>query len=235
MTQSTPTPNDIAQLLASPDAPCVLDMRIAENTDSHPVYLRCANLIAHDALAQHLECANGRAVIVYWHAGLKLSHGAAARLRGQGIPVDVMAGGIVRWIKKGLPSLARNAATPVRIAAPQDADLAEVFAGWLVIRFVAPKAELFWVPRDALAAVGLKFDATRLPSAAMLTAQFHQPVPQIDAIATFVAGGDPVLAQLFAGLSQKYCDDPAGRQAMWRSFDALYRGGLRPTQDGAVQ
>jgi hypothetical protein len=83
--------------------------------------------------------------------------------------------------------------------------------------------------------VGLKFDATRLTSVSMLTAQFHQPVPEIDANAKLVAGSDRILAQLLAKLSQKCYDYPAGRQAMWRSFDALYRGGLRPTQDGAVQ
>jgi len=96
-----PSPNTIsaeklARLLGRPDSPSLIDVRTEEDFDADP------RLVPGAVRRSWKEvpvwgpafAGTGRSAVVICRKGLKLSQGAAAWLRHQGVPSDVLEGGI---------------------------------------------------------------------------------------------------------------------------------------------
>lgn len=95
------SPAQLARLLATPDAPLILDVRLAEDAAKDPRVIPTARRVAHAEVA----AAMGQKVVVVCQRCKKLSEGAAALLRCQGAVAEVLEGGHAAWAEAGLLAL----------------------------------------------------------------------------------------------------------------------------------
>ena len=115
-----PAPNMIAadklvRLLGRPDSPSLIDVRTEEDFAADPRLVPGAvrrpwNEVSAWAAA-FAETRRPPAVVIC-RKGLKLSQGAAAWLRHQGVPTDVLDGGMVAWAAANLPAVATDRLPP---------------------------------------------------------------------------------------------------------------------------
>jgi len=102
---ATVAPEDLRRRLESGATPALLDVREAFElaSDGHLPDIKHIPLGHLDVRLRELENARDRGIVIICRSGVRAS--AAARLLGQaGFPkVEVLAGGMVRWIKEGNP------------------------------------------------------------------------------------------------------------------------------------
>ena len=108
----------------------------------------------------------GRSVIVTCQKGLKLSQGAAAWLRHEGIDAETLEGGFEAW-RRPAQLLVRTDKLPARDeqgrtvwvtrARPK---IDRIACPWLIRRFVDPGAVFLFVAPSEVLAVAERFDAT---------------------------------------------------------------------------
>lgn len=237
------TPPQLARLIGTPDCPVLIDVRIAENVTESPHLIPGSALHTHDALP-HLP--PGTRAVVICKRGKKLSEGAAAMLRTQGVVAEVLEGGTLAWAEVGLPMVplalmpqtglwvTRHRPKVDRIACP-----------WLIRRFINRDARFLFVAPADVPEVAANFDATPFDIEGVfwshrgetctfdtLIAEFGLSTPALDRLATVVRAADtdrhdlaPQAAGLLAlsvGLSRQYRDDLAQLQAGMALYDALY-------------
>ena len=89
------TPNRLARLIGTPDAPVLLDLRIDEDFDADPTLIPSAARHDFRAVAAAAPALHGRRAVLYCHKGLKISEGAAAMLRSEGVRAEILEGGYV--------------------------------------------------------------------------------------------------------------------------------------------
>lgn len=162
---------DLAETIGRPNAPVLVDVCIDEDFEADPRLIPCAfrhpfNLI--DELTPLLE---DRDVVIICQKGLKLSQGAAALLRAQGINARNLEGGNVAWRNAGL-SLIPVSALPPRDTMGRTAwvtgeklPAAELAGAWIIRRFVDPRAQFLCVTNDQRANVADRFSAAALDTA----------------------------------------------------------------------
>jgi len=246
------TPTQLKRLIGTPGAPMLIDMRIDEDFDDDPRMIPGSVRHAHTDLRALVERAADSRVVIYCQKGRKISQGAAAVLRNDGIQAEVLEGGQFAWRDANLPMLKASAFPPLdeqgrtiwvtrhrpkidRIACP-----------WLVRRFIDPHAQFLFVPPQDVALVADKFGATpfdvedvpfshrgEMCSFDTFLDAFELSIPALDTMATIVRGADtdrhdlaPEAAGLLAfslGLSRMYRDDLEQLEAGMTFYDALYR------------
>jgi rhodanese-related sulfurtransferase len=252
-----PAPGEItvpqlSRLVGTPDAPVLVDLRIDADFDADPQLLPGA--FRHpftdlDTLAPRLA---GRRAVVYCQRGRKISQGAAAVLRSEGIACEVLEGGQFAWRDGGRP-MVEAAALPAPDAAGRTVwvtrhrpKIDRIACPWLIRRFVDPGARFLFVPPEDVALVAEKFCAVpfdveglglthegeRCSFDAVLAA-FGIADPTLAHVATIVRAADtdrhdlaPEAAGLLAvslGLSRLHRDDLAQLEAGMALYDALYR------------
>lgn len=237
------TPIQLARLMGTPDCPVLIDVRIAENVAEAPVLIPGSRLCPHDALP---TLPAGSRVVMICKRGKKLSEGAAAMLRLQGVAAEVLEGGTLAWIAAGLPVLpmalmpqtglwvTRHRPKVDRIACP-----------WLIRRFINREARFLFVAPGDVPEVADNFAATPFDVEGVfwshrgaactfdtLIAEFGLATPALDRLALVVRAADtdrhdlaPQAAGLLAlsvGLSRQYRDDLAQLEAGMALYDALY-------------
>jgi rhodanese-related sulfurtransferase len=243
-----PGPNQItlaqlARLIGTPDAPVMIDVRIPENVDEAPVLIPGSQLYPHDALP---TLPAGTRAVVICKRGKKLSEGAAAMLRTQGVLAEVLEGGTLAWIDAGLPVI------PLKLM-PQTAlwvtrhrpKVDRIACPWLIRRFINRDARFLFVAPIDVPDVAENFGATPFDIEDVfwshrgdtctfdtLIAEFGLSTPALDRLATVVRAADtdrhdlaPQAAGLLAlsvGLSRMYRDDLAQLEAGMALYDALY-------------
>lgn len=240
------TPAQAFRLIGLPDAPVILDVRIAEDIAAMPRLIPGSRLIPHDQIAT-LTDPPGRAITVCT-MGKKLSEGAAAWLRSAGWQAESLEGGTLAWEAAGLPMLPLAAVpapgTPwVTRHRPK---IDRIACPWLIRRFIDPDARFLFVAPAEVEAVAerfgaIPFDIDGVPfshrgercSFDALLDDFSLHCEALDRMAVVIRAADtdrhelaPQAAGLLAlsvGLSRMYRDDLAQLEAGMAMYDALYR------------
>ena len=95
------------------DAPKIIDTRLAEDYARDTALIPSSRRVSHHSILNTLsnkpqDTPIGKTVVVC-HEGHKVSHGAAAVLRAQGMPAEVLSGGFCAWREQGLPLVSLQA------------------------------------------------------------------------------------------------------------------------------
>ena len=251
-TPNTITPAQLSRLSGLPDAPVIIDGRIDDDHARDPRTLPGAvrkNLKAASTLAAEFS---GRRVAVVCQRGEKLSQGAAAWLRHEGVQAESLEGGFEAWVAAG-GALVRPEMVPPRDdrgrtvwvtrARPK---VDRIACPWLIRRFVDPSAVFLFVAPPEVEAVADRFGATafdidgvfwshrgELCTFDVMLEEFGLHSPALDRLALIVRGADtarpdlapeaPGLLAASLGLSRMYSDDLAQLAAGLALYDAFYR------------
>ena len=258
------SPADLNALLGRAERPLLLDVRKPEHFAASDHLVAGAVHCAPEAVAALAREQAPREAIVYCVYGHHVSQEAARTLRA--------AGWNARWVEGGLEGgepgedrledLARwREAPPLRVRKRADLGVTgerpsrwitrarpkidRIACPWLVLRFIDPRAQFFYVPAgEVLAQAGrleaVAYDIAGAPlthagekcSFDALLQAFDLHAPALDALATIVRGADtdrmdlaPQCAGLLAvsqGLSRLHADDHAMLAAALPVYDALY-------------
>ncbi|MBS0242025.1 MAG: chromate resistance protein [Proteobacteria bacterium] len=252
-----PSPNDISvatlnRLCGLPDGPLVVDVRIDEDFDADPRLIpgsvrrdfRSASAWAREFV--------GRPIVVSCQKGQKLSQGAAAWLRHEGVAAEVLEGGFEAWRAAGQP-LVKTDKLPKRDSEGRTVwvtrsrpKIDRIACPWLIRRFIDPSAVFLFVSPAEVLAVADRFSAApfdidetfwshrgeRCTFDTMLD-EFGLDTKPLRSLAAIVRGADtsrldfaPQAAGLLAvslGYSRMYRDDLAQLSAAMTVYDALYR------------
>lgn len=236
-------PAQLARLIGTPDAPMILDVRLAEDRALLPSVIPTSVLGSHT----HLDGVSAPRVVVVCVRGAKLSEGAAALLRCRGLQAEVLEGGIAAWAAAGLPmtQIGARPATSLWVTRHRP-KIDRIACPWLLRRWVDPGAQFLYVAPTEVMAVAERFGAIPfdVPDCdfshegllctfdAMLR-RFDLNTPSLDRLALVIRGADtdahdlsPQAAGLLAisvGLTKMFRDDLAQLEAGMLIFDALYR------------
>lgn len=252
-----PSPTEIsaaqlARLVGLPTAPVIIDVR----TDAD--YAAFPRLIPGSVRRKPLDVAvwakglGDRSVIVVCQKGAKLSQGAAAWLRHEGVRAETLEGGFIAWREGQFPTVDTAKLPPrdeqgrtvwVTRARPK---IDRIACPWLIRRFVDPAAVFLFVPPSEVTTVAENFAATPFDIEGVfwshrgehctfdtMLAEFDLGDPSLQRLATIVRGADtarPDLAPETAGLlaislgfSRMYRDDLAQLDAAMAIYDGFYR------------
>jgi rhodanese-related sulfurtransferase len=246
------TVQQLARLVGTPDAPAIADVRSDEHFNADPRFIPCA--LRRDAANVDSWAAayRGKRVVVACQRGGKLSHGAAAWLRAQGIEAESLEGGHEAWLAAGallvdsrkLPPRDENLRTAWVTRGRPKVD--RIACPWLIRRFVDPDAVLLFVSPTEVAGVAETFRAAPYDvedvfwshrgdrcSFDTFVEELGLSSPPLDRLALIVRGADtgsqdlaPEAAGLLAasfGYSRMYKDDLEQLAHAMEFYDALYR------------
>ncbi len=252
-----PSPTEItvpqlARLIGLPAAPAVIDLRIEEDVAADPRMIPGSRRRDFRTIDSWAGDYAGAPAVVLCQKGQKLSQGAAAWLRHEGIAAESLEGGIVAWREAGQLLLRTDKLPPpdgkgrtrwVTRARPK---IDRIACPWLIRRFVDPQALFLFVAPAEVPAVGERFGATpydiedvfwshrgELCTFDVMLAELGLVSGPLDQLARIVRGADtarldlaPESAGLLAaslGYSRMYRDDLAQLEASMALYDALYR------------
>lgn len=245
------SPTQLLRLIGTPEAPVVIDVRDEDDFTADPWLIPGAVRHAHDRVAELAPRLAGRRVVVACKRGLKLSQGAAAWLRTEGIETETLEGGTLAWAALDAPRVPA-AAIPAPVGGAtlwvtrHRPKIDRIACPWLIRRFVDPEARILYVAPAEVPAVAERFGATPFDIEGVtwshrgehctfdtMLDEFHLHGPALDRLAVVVRGADtnrhdlaPEAAGLLAisvGLSRQYRDDLAQLEAGMVLYDALYR------------
>lgn len=222
------SPSDLLTHIGTGQCPRLVDVCMAEDVAADPWCLPGAVHVPHTEIAVWAEQNAPLApIVVICQKGLKLSHGAAARLRAQGRDARVLEGGNHAWHAARYPRLAvanphRSRATWVlpTSGAPQILAVA-----WLIRRWIDPRAELLWVPSvpGMTDAVAERFDAIAAPAAVTdLCALVALDYAPLHAFSTALDKHTAPVLPMLAALDRIHADPDAQVSAALSILDAAW-------------
>lgn len=247
---AAPTEITIAQLsrlIGTPDAPVIIDVRTDEDFDAEPTLVPTAFRRPHGDMLSLAPELSGRRATVVCHRGLKLSQGAAALLRAEGVQAETLAGGMVAYCASGAPRVPAAAMAGAKLWVTRHRPkIDRIACPWLVRRFVMPDARILFVAPSEVLDVADRFGATPFDVEDVFWSHendqctfdkmlrvFGLETEPLLRLATVVRGADtnradlaPQSAGLLAasvGLSRMYRDDIAQLDAGMQLYDAFYR------------
>ncbi len=239
------TPAQLFRLIGTPEAPVVLDVRLAEDAAALPRLIPTSRRLAHDAPPPG-DLA-GRRVVVVCARGRKLSEGYGALLRTMGVAAESLEGGAEAWAAAGLPMVPVSAMPGTDLWVTRHRPkIDRIACPWLIRRFVNPAARFLFVAPAEVPGVAEHFGAVpfdiegaplshrgELCSLDAMIADFGLSTEPLERLASVVRAADtgrhdlsPQAAGLLAisvGLSRQYRDDLAQLEAGMAVYDALYR------------
>lgn len=212
--------------IGAPDAPVLIDVCIDDDFALDPRLIPGA--VRHpftdiEALAPDLI---DQQVVIICQKGLKLSQGAAALLRAQGIDAKALIGGMVQWAALDHPAIPAAALPKSRLIAAESPSPDALAALWLVRRFANRNADVLFVSENATEAVAEKFEATLTPAFADAIETFGLSTTPLRRLHSVLTGEAPEAAgvtALIAGLRALHPDDLSCLAASLPLFDALLR------------
>ena len=252
-----PSPNEItvsqlSRLIGTPHAPIIIDVRSDEDFELDPDLIPSAFRHPHDRVDDLQAQLAGKRVVVYCQKGRKISQGAMAMLRSQGIAVESLQGGHFAWRDAG-ESRVPAASLPApgttggsRWVTRHRPKIDRMACPWLIRRFVDPAARFLFVAPAEVLAVAEKFAATPFDVEDVfwthrgdqctfdtMLDEFGLDTEPLRRLAVIVRGADtnrhdlaPEAAGLLAaslGLSRMYRDDVEQIEAGMLLYDAYYR------------
>jgi rhodanese-related sulfurtransferase len=242
----------LSRLLGLPRCPILLDVRTDEDFEADPRLIPSA--LRYPALevaewAANLGAANA---IVICQKGLKLSQGAAAYLRHEGVSAEALEGGFEAWQQANLPLVPYDKIPPrdprgrtvwVTRARPK---IDRIAFPWLIRRFVDPRAVFLFVAPSEVTAVADRFGAVPFDIEGVLWShrgdactfdtmidEFRLDIEPLRRLAAIVRGADTArldlareaagLLAVSLGLSRMYASDLEQLEAGLLVYDAFYR------------
>ncbi|WP_299686425.1 hypothetical protein [uncultured Tateyamaria sp.] len=149
--------------LGTGHTPTLFDVCVPKDVAADPWRLPGAQRFAHRDIARMADrMAAEQEAVVICQKGLKLSIGVAAHLRALGHSAHALAGGVLGWGDAGLPRIRDTKAAQTYVLSPPCTPNA-CLAVWLIRRWIAPMADILWVPEDAGPAVADRFDGVHVP------------------------------------------------------------------------
>jgi rhodanese-related sulfurtransferase len=258
------SPSELADLLGRPDAPLLLDVRRRERFAASDRLLPAAVHCAPEDVAAFAASESPRDVVVYCAYGHEVGCEATRTLRAAGWNASFLRGGIeagengvdrlqdiASWRSVPLPRIRKRVdlgvtgERPSRWITRERPRIDRIACPWLVLRFIDPRAEFFYVPQALVAERARELAATPfdVPGARVshagercsfdaLLHAFDLHTPALDRLADVVRGADTLrfglagpaagLRAISLGLSRVYRDDQAMLRAALPLYDALY-------------
>jgi rhodanese-related sulfurtransferase len=242
----------LSRLVGTPHCPALIDVRTDEDYNSDPRLIPSSIRRPHADASAWAGGFVGRSAIVICQKGERLSEGAAAWLRHEGVPADALADGFEGWRQSGLPLVTTTRLPPlnsqgrtvwVTRARPK---VDRIACPWLIRRFVDPGAVFLFVAPAEVEGVAERFVATPFDIEGVfwshrgetctfdvMVEEFGLATTPLLRLAAIVRGADtgrmdaaPQAAGLLAaslGLSRMYADDLAQLEAGFALYDAFYR------------
>lgn len=243
---------ELSLLVGTPGCPVIVDVRIDEDFAADPRMIPGSIRRSHKTVQAWIGDLSGASeVVVSCQRGLKLSQGAAALLRHEGIRTRNLTGGFEAWTAAGgllvkpdaLPAPdARGRTVWVTRERPK---IDRIACPWLIRRFIDPRAVILYVEAAEVANVADRFAAAPFDvegarfghrgetcSFDTLLMEFGLDSPPLRKLATVIRGADtgrpglaPESAGLLAasiGLSHAHADDLAMLEAGMDLYDAFY-------------
>jgi rhodanese-related sulfurtransferase len=246
------TVQQLSRLIGLPNAPAIVDVRTEEDYAAAPHAIPGSRRRDFRAVKTWASDYRGRSVIVTCQRGLKLSQGAAAWMRHEGIDAQTLEGGFEAWSRGGhllvrtekLPARDEHDRTVWVTRARPKVD--RIACPWLIRRFVDPGAVFLFVAPSEVLPVAERFGATPFDIDGVfwshrgetctfdtMIAEFGLTSEPLSRLAAIVRGADtakmdlaPEAAGLLAaslGYSRMYRDDLAQLDAAVALYDAFYR------------
>jgi len=159
------TPVELWRLMATPNAPVIIDVRRAQAIESSNRLLPASILSDPHAVRAWTLNRDGAIVIACKH-GQERSQMATAELRERGIDARVLAGGFEAWCAEGLPVINRSEYLRLLPSRPslwvtrRRPKIDRVACPWLIRRFLDPQAKFLFVDPPEVAAVARETGAT---------------------------------------------------------------------------
>ena len=160
------SPAQLNRLIGTPDCPVLIDVCIDDDFNADPRLIPTARRHPFSRIGELTDELKGRRVVVICQKGKKLSAGAAAILRSEGVAAESLEGGNYAWRDAGLPLV------PIANIPPVTADghtlwvtrhrpkVDRIACPWLIRRFIDPNARFLFVPPSEVLEVAEKFAAT---------------------------------------------------------------------------
>lgn len=246
------TPTQLFRLIGTPIAPTIIDVCIDEDFEADPRLVPTAIRHNHSRICELVPVLKDQKIVVICQKGLKLSMGAAALLRANGLDAESLEGGNFAWRDAGYPLVpAKNIPLQVSIdhtrwVTRHRPKIDRIACPWLIRRFIDPKAQFLFVAPSQVMDVAEKFDATPFDVEGVfwshrqdlctfdtMLKEFCLETEALNHLATIIRAADtnnhalaPEAAGLLAaslGLSRMYKDDLEQLDAGLLLYDAFYR------------
>jgi rhodanese-related sulfurtransferase len=246
------TVSQLARLIGLPTAPEIVDVRIDEDYRADTRLLPGSLRHDHRTADVWASAYAGKSVIVVCQKGQKLSQGAAAWLRHNGIDAQTLEGGFEAWKHAG-ELLVRTDQLPPRDAQARTVwvtrarpKVDRIACPWLIRRFVDRRATFLFVAPSEVMGVAERFNATPFDIDGVFwshrgeTCTFDTMIEEFGLrseplahLAKIIRGADtarldlaPQAAGLLAaslGYSRMYREDLEQLEAAMGFYDAFYR------------
>jgi rhodanese-related sulfurtransferase len=242
----------LSKLIGTPECPLIVDVRIDEDFEDDPELIPTAFRHPHNDILSIVETTCNRNVIIYCQKGLKLSQGAAAILRNQGVNVETLEGGQIAWRDANLPMVSTSQIPALESnkktvwVTRHRPKIDRVACPWFIKRFVDPNAQFLFVSPSQVLNVAEKFDAIPFDVEGVFWShrgdkctfdtmlnEFNIHTEALDRLAKIIRCADtnsnnlaPEAAGLLAvslGLSRMFRDDLKQLDAAMLLYDALFR------------
>jgi rhodanese-related sulfurtransferase len=239
-------PDILYAQLGSEAAPIIVDVRRDADFAGAETLVAGAFHRSPDAVERwRTELPSGRQVVTYCSHGRDVSQGVAAALRLMGVEANYLEGGLGNWIEQGLPTRRNIGASPSKWVTRERPKIDRIACPWLIRRFIDPRAEFIYVPKDQVVAVALQTGGTPYDidgvefthegercSFDTILRIYEINDAALDHLATIVRGADtsrhdlsPQCGGLFAislGLSANFPDDHEMLKHGMVMYDALF-------------
>ncbi len=253
------TVSQLLRLIGTPDCPVLIDVCIDEDFELDPRIIPSAKRHPFKQIGDLASTLCGRKVVVICQKGLKLSAGASAILRAEGISAEYLEGGNFAWRDAGAPLVPvgkipySKEGEGTLWVTRQRPKIDRIACPWLIRRFVDRDAKFLFVDPNQVEAVAEKFDATAFDVEGSfwghrddfctfdtMVSEFELDLPPLKRLAEIVRAADtnaldavaeaPGVSAILLGLSRMIKDDLQQVDAGMVLFDALYRW-CRDAQD----
>ncbi len=239
------------RLVGTAKCPTLIDVRIDEDFEADPCLIPSSSRRVATEAVEWAGGLKGRTVVLICQHGAKLSQGAAAWLRSEGVCAEALEGGFQAWRQAGLPAVtssrlpgrdSRGRTVWVTRSRPK---IDRVACPWLIRRFVDPHAVFLFVTSSEVVRVSERFACVPFDIENVfwshrgekctfdtMIEEFGLVTEPLLRLATIVRGADtarpelaPEAAGLLAvslGLSRMYADDLEQLGAAMQIYDAFY-------------
>lgn len=198
------TCDELLPLIGTAQTPRLIDVCLAQDIAADPWRLPGAQHIAHRNIMDWINIsAPSEPLVIICQKGLKLSHGAAARLRAAGYDARALEGGNQAWTKANLPKLDLSNAPDCGASwvLPAPTTPHSLCIAWFIRRWFDPDAELIWVPSSMVTDVADRFDAQPAPKTlSALRARAALEYAPLAAFASSIDEGQAAWLPLLAAL-----------------------------------
>ena len=243
----------LVRLIGTPKCPTLIDVRARGEFDADPHLIPSSRHYTFEKLEVWNEVFGSHPAVVICREGASASQGAAAWLRGKGVPAEVLQGGFQAWRQAALPLVPVSKLPPVdgqgrtvwvTRARPK---IDRIACPWLIRRFVDPRAVFLFVPPSDVVEVAERFGGAPFDIEdvfwshrgdtctfdTMVEALGLSPLEGLRRLAVIVRGADtahpelapeaPGLLAASLGLSRMYADDLEQLEAGMSLYDSFYR------------